>query len=169
MRKKHRLVGAGLAAFLMAGLGACGSGGGGGGGGGQSVLPHRDAVSGLRAGVRHVARQTTQATRPHRVTTCTPGTRRVKHTTRSGKSKKTWYSTEHYQDCHQSVRGTERYRREVRPERWCVRLDGVNGDRRKNGVWFAVDPDTYHRAVNAKDHAQLRFTPIDSGSATGCR
>ncbi|MFB7629709.1 hypothetical protein ACFC0M_01970 [Streptomyces sp. NPDC056149] len=164
MRNKHRLVGAGLAAFLMAGLGACGTGGGG-----QSVLPHRDPVTGLRAGVRHVTRQTALATRPHQVTTCTPGTRRVKHTKRSGKSKKTWYSTEHYQDCHQTVRGTERYRREIRPERWCVRLDDVNGDRRKNGVWFAVDSDTYHRAVNAKDHARLRFTPTDSGSATGCR
>ncbi|MFE7311830.1 hypothetical protein ACFU7T_01755 [Streptomyces sp. NPDC057555] len=166
MRTKHRLVRAGLMACLMAGLSACGGGQAvGSGNAGPGMAPQRDTVSGLRSGVRHLTRQTTLASRPHWVTTCTPGTRRVKHTQRSGRSKKTWYTTEHYRDCHRTARGRETYRRVVRPERWCVLLDDVNGDRRKDGVWFTVTSDTYHQALDAGDHARLRFTP----TATGCR
>ncbi|MEU2366618.1 hypothetical protein AB0O47_35990 [Streptomyces noursei] len=174
MRNKHRLVRAGMVVLLVGGLGACsggtngaasgpGSGGHGTATGTQGALPHPDGVSGLRAGVRHLTRQTTAATRPHRVTTCTPATRQVKHTKRSGRTKKTWYTTEHYQDCHQTTRGTESYRRVIRPERWCVKLDDVNGDPKKDAVWYRVTSATYHQALGADDHARLRFTPTGTG------
>ncbi|MEU7639712.1 MULTISPECIES: hypothetical protein [unclassified Streptomyces] len=174
MRNTHRLVRTGLVALLMAGLGACGSGANGAAGhpgndgrgtgtSGQGAPPHQDGVFGLRAGVRHLVKQTTTGTRPHLVTTCTPATRQVKHTKRSGRTKKTWYSTEHYQDCRKTARGTETYRRVIRPERWCVRLDDVNGNPKKDAVWYRVTSATYHQALGTDAHARLRFTPTGTG------
>ncbi|AJC53433.1 hypothetical protein [Streptomyces sp. 769] len=173
MRNKQRLVRTGLVALLTACLGACGGAGNGAAGphgdgrgagqSGQDTPPQQSAVSGLRADVRHLTRLTTTGARPHMVTTCTPATRQVKHTKRSGRTKKTWYSTEHYQDCRKTARGTETYRRVVRPERWCVKLDDVNGNPRKDGVWYRVTSATYHQALGADARARLQFTPTGSG------
>ncbi|POX42292.1 hypothetical protein C3486_06050 [Streptomyces sp. Ru73] len=177
MLSKQRLIRAGVTVFLMAGLAACGSGTGGQGGSGGhgtaggsgtgksagDVRPQSDGVSGLRAGVRHVTKKTARATRPHLVKECEPATKRVKHTKRSGRTKKTWYTTERYQDCHKVRRGTESYRRVVRPERWCVRLDDVNGQAAKDGIWYRVTSATYHTALGKDDHARLHFTPTRTG------
>ncbi|MFJ9407543.1 hypothetical protein [Streptomyces sp. NPDC101393] len=174
MGKKQRLVRAGLTVILVAGLGACGAGAdagtghpdGGAKGSGktsQDTRPHTDTVSGLRDGVRHVTKKTVTSTRPHLTRTCTTATKRVKHTKRSGRGKKTWYTTERHQDCHKVAKGTEKYRRVVRPERWCVRLDDVNGRTSKDDVWYRVNSATYHAALGKDAHARMTIDPAGTG------
>ncbi|MER7394717.1 hypothetical protein ABT381_04280 [Streptomyces sp. NPDC000151] len=173
MRTKQRLIQAGLTALLVAALGACGAGADGhrGSDGGshgtgksaQDARPHSDGVTGLRAGVRHVTKKTVKATRPHKVKKCTLATKRVKHTKRSGRTKKTWYTTERYDKCRKVRQGTETYRRVVRPERWCVKLDDVNGRRGKDDVWYRVTHATYTTALGKDEHDRMRFTPTRTG------
>ncbi|MFI9025590.1 hypothetical protein [Streptomyces sp. NPDC053560] len=173
MLSKQRLIRAGVTVFLVAGLGACGTGAGQGGSGGHGTAgshspgdarPQQDGVSGLRAGVRHVQKKTVRAERPHMVKKCDSATKRVKHTKRSGRGKKkTWYTTERYQDCRKVRQGTEPYRRVVRHERWCVQLDDVNGRPGKDHVWYRVTPATYHTALGKDEHTHLRFTPTGTG------
>lgn len=181
-----RVVTAAVAAVLIAGLGGCGRGddvrdegtghsagvGHGSGTGGQKSRPApattRDAsVFGLRDEVRHLAAKTTRATRPHMTRKCTTATRRVKHTTRSGSGTKrrtrTWYSTESSRSCKQVRSGTETYTRVVRPERWCVSLDDLGGDARRDDVWYQVRRATYDAAVGTDRSARMKFTPTGSG------
>ncbi|MFK0023672.1 hypothetical protein [Streptomyces sp. NPDC090798] len=177
-----RLLVAGATAVLIAGLGACGGGGGSGGVDPAAVTdvgqddagtvpkapPSPDTVSGLRDSVRHLARKTTRATRPHLVKQCTSATRQVRHTQRTGtgthRTTRTWYTTERYQTCKKVRRGTETYTRTVRPQRWCVSLDNVDGDPAKDDVWYQVTPATYDEARGTDEHARMEFTP----SGTGC-
>ncbi|MEU6273238.1 hypothetical protein ABZ871_12650 [Streptomyces populi] len=182
----RRLVVAAVTAVLMAGLGACGSGDGGHGeGSDHSVGVGRDSgsaagkarpdtaatvdagVFGLRDEVRHLAARTARATRPHMTKKCTTATRRVKHTTSTGSGTKrrtrTWYSTERSRSCRQVRKGTETYTRVVRPERWCVSLDDVGGDTKRDDVWYQVDGTTYSAAVGTDEHARMDFTPTGSG------
>ncbi|MGY1499476.1 hypothetical protein ACW4TU_23320 [Streptomyces sp. QTS52] len=181
MFSKRRLTLAGFTVILMAGLGACGSGVGpqddgttssqyddDGGAGVQETAPVKPTVHGLRDAVRHVTAKTAKATRPHLVKKCAPATRQVKHTQRTGtgtaKRTRTWYTTEHYQKCANTRSGTETYTRVVRQERWCVSLDDVNGDAKRDAVWYQVTRVTYDKAVAADRLAPLKFTP----EATGC-
>ncbi|MGW3209608.1 hypothetical protein [Streptomyces sp. NPDC001135] len=127
-----RLSAAAVAALLLAALTACGGKG--------DDAP--DPVHGLKDTVRHITRQTTRATRPHLVKHCTSGTHGSRRT------------------CRRVQDGTETYRRQLRPERWCVRLDDVGGDRKRNDVWYRVDRADYDRVVDAGDHARVQFVPL---------
>ncbi|WP_328552336.1 MULTISPECIES: hypothetical protein [unclassified Streptomyces] len=180
-----RLVTAAMTAVLIAGLGACGGGdvhdegkghsvGGGqvGGSAAEKSRPGATAtagatVFGLREEVRHLAARTVRATRPHMTKKCTTTTRRVKHTSRTGSGTKrrtrTWYSTEHSQVCRKVRSGTETYRRVVRPERWCVSLDDLDGDATRDDVWFQVSRTTYVAAIGTDRHARVDFTPRRRG------
>ncbi|MFF7883562.1 hypothetical protein ACH40F_22030 [Streptomyces sp. NPDC020794] len=178
-----RLLVAGATAVLIAGLGACGGGGGGGsrgvdpgavtdvgqssGGTVQEAPPSPDTVSGLRDSVRHLAAKTTRATRPHLARKCTSATRQVRHTQRTGtgthRTTRTWYTTERYQSCEKVRSGTETYTRTVRPQRWCVSLDNVDGDTARDDVWYQVTPATYGKARHADEHARMEFTPTRTG------
>ncbi|MEV5987164.1 hypothetical protein AB0L85_19405 [Streptomyces sp. NPDC052051] len=179
MFSKQRLLVAGVTAVLMAGLAACGGGGnsdaagykGGAGPGSGNVSTQSpadpDRVVGLRDSVRHVSRKTVRDTRPHLVKECTPATKRVKHTQRTGtgtrKKTRTWYTTERYRDCHKVRQGTESYRRVVRQERWCVMLDDVNGDTARDDVWYRVTSTTYHEALGMEPQARIEFVPTGLG------
>ncbi|GHE04147.1 hypothetical protein [Streptomyces alanosinicus] len=165
----NRLKAAGVTAgvaVLLGALAACG----GHGGDAASPSPSPSPVHGIKDTVSHITRTTTRATRPHLVRTCTPGTRQVRHTSRTGSGShrhtRTWYTSEHYQNCRTVRSGTETYRKELRPERWCVRLDAVDGDRKRNDVWYRVDQVDYDRAQAAGDHARLDFVPVVPD--TGC-
>ncbi|MFJ5306598.1 hypothetical protein [Streptomyces sp. NPDC088350] len=173
-----RLITAGLTALLIGALGACGGGSGGdtssASGDSQSSAstarepaPTPDTVTGLRNSVRHLAKKTTRATRPHTVTKCTPATKRVRHTSSSGtgtkKKTRTWYTTERYRKCAKVHSGTETYTRVVRRERWCVSLDDVGGDTAKDGVWYRVTRSAYDEARTADEHARVEFTPTGTG------
>ncbi|MER6026574.1 hypothetical protein [Streptomyces sp. NPDC001851] len=127
---RKHLSAVGATAVLLAALTACGGGGG-------DDAP--DPVHGLKDTVRHIPRKTTRATRPHLVKHCTTGTHRT---------------------CRKVQDGTETYRRELRPERWCVRLDDVDGDRKRNDVWYRVDRTDYDRVVDAGDRARVEFVPL---------
>ncbi|NUP38365.1 MAG: hypothetical protein HOY76_15445 [Streptomyces sp.] len=166
----RRLLAAGVTGVLMAGLGACGSGGtddstqhsvAG------HVLPSPEAVSGLRDTVRHLSRKTVTDTRAHLVRKCTSATKQVRHTSRSGsgtrKTTRVWYTTERYRSCRNVRQGTETYRRVVRPERWCVSLDDVNGVKAQDDVWYRVTREIYDRAQAADRHTRLEFAPTGSG------
>ncbi|MET9908205.1 hypothetical protein ABZZ74_15505 [Streptomyces sp. NPDC006476] len=165
----RRLLVAGVTALLVAGLGACGGGSGDSGQSGtaRTAQASPDSVRGLKDTVRHVSRKTAYATRPHLVRTCRPATRQVRHTSRSGsgthRTTRVWYTTEHYQSCTKVRKGTERYRRVVRRERWCVSLDDVNGVRTQDDVWYEVDRQTYSQVLAADDHTRVRFTPTGTG------
>ncbi|MGW8374947.1 hypothetical protein [Streptomyces sp. ODS28] len=175
----RRVVLAGVTVLLMAGLTACGSQQGaaeGKGDGGGAQVQQADMVTGLRDGVRHQRRKTVRATRPHLVKKCKLATKRVKHTKRSGgkrKKTRTWYTTKHVNTCHKVRSGTETYRRVVRPQRWCVRLDHVKNvpgsahkaytGTDKNDVWFRVSRETYSAAREKPDHARLKFSPLGRG------
>ncbi|MER6418718.1 hypothetical protein [Streptomyces sp. NPDC001137] len=181
----RRLLAAGVAAVLMAGLGACGNGDGTQDGvagqtaqdstAGQTaqdsaagqIQPSPETVSGLRDTVRHLSRKTVTDTRAHLVRKCTSATRRVRHTSRSGsgthRTTRVWYTTEHYQSCRKVRQGTETYRRLVRPERWCVSLDDVNGVKAQDDVWYRVTREIYERAQAADRHTRMEFAPTASG------
>ncbi|KUN10466.1 hypothetical protein AQI95_01745 [Streptomyces yokosukanensis] len=170
-----RLRAAGVTAILLAVLTACGGGTSNGArttapATTASPTPTQNPVHGIKDTLRHVTRRTTPATRPHLVRSCTPGTRQVRHTSRSGSGShrrtRTWYTTEHYQNCHKVRSGTETYRRELRPERWCVLLDDVGGDRKRDDVWFRVDHVDYNRILTADDHTRVQFVPLLPN--TGC-
>ncbi|MGW1976470.1 hypothetical protein [Streptomyces sp. NPDC001889] len=126
-----------------------------------------ESVKGLRDDVRHVAKKTENATRPHMVTTCTTVPKRVKHTSSSGSGKRrttrTWYTTEQSKSCTTVEQGTETYKRTVRPERWCVELDDVNGDRNRDDVWFRVTPDTYDKTLATPEGDLVEITPSGKG------
>ncbi|MEU6476652.1 hypothetical protein ABZ858_07125 [Streptomyces sp. NPDC047017] len=149
----NRLRAVAVAAALLAGPAACGSS--------EDETP--DPVSGLKDTARHVSRQTAQAVRPRLVRKCTTRTRQVRHTSSSGSGKerktRTWYTTEDYQDCRKVRSGTEMYQEEVQPERWCVRLDDVDGDDSVDDVWYRVTSTDYDQALAADDHARLEFVP----------
>ncbi|MER5541718.1 hypothetical protein ABT072_04450 [Streptomyces sp. NPDC002589] len=173
----NRLRTAGVTAVLLGALAACGGGhgtdaahAGTASPGAVVASPSPVPVHGIKDTLRHLTRTTTRATRPHLVRRCTTGTRQVRHTASSGSGShrrtRTWYTTEHYQDCHQVRSGTETYRRELRPERWCVRLDDVNGDRERNDVWFRVDRSDYDRVVDADARTRVQFVPLYPGN--GC-
>jgi hypothetical protein len=152
---------------LTALLTACGSGSGGSSG---SSGGRADTVTGLRDDVRSTPQRSTRATRPHMVKECGGShTRKIKHTSSSGTGKKrktrTWYTTSTVQDCKQVQHGTETYNRVLRPARWCVELDDVNGRPKKDDVWYEVTSGTYRDASALKEGAKFTFTPI----RTGCR
>jgi hypothetical protein len=165
-----------VAAVLLATLTACGGDKGSGtgttsaGAAAFSPAPSPHPVHGLKDTLRHLTRKTTRATRPHLVRQCTTSTRRVGHSSASGSGSRrrtrTWYTTEHYRTCHKVPSGTETYRKELRPERWCVRLDDVNGDRAQDDVWYRVDRMDYDRVLAADDHARVQFVPLFP--KTGC-
>lgn len=159
---------AGMSMALVAALGACGSGGGGDGGddgkvadrvtGSDQTIPDqaptststRETVTGLREAVRHIARKTASATRPHLVKKC-------KSTKGSKGSKGT-------RKCSTVRNGTETYTRVIRQERWCVSLDDVNGDTAKDAVWYQVTHATYTKVSGVERLTKVEFAP----EATGC-
>ncbi|MEV6941866.1 hypothetical protein AB0N07_07640 [Streptomyces sp. NPDC051172] len=166
----RRLLAAGVTAVLMAGLGACRSGvpdDAAQGSVAGHVRPSPDTVSGLRDTVRHLSRRTVTDTRAHLVRKCTSATKQVRHTSRSGsgtrRTTRVRYTTEHYRSCRQVRQGTETYRRVVRPERWCVSLDDVNGVKAQDDVWYRVTRETYDRAQAADRHSRVEFAPAGSG------
>jgi hypothetical protein len=173
-----RLITAGLAALLIGSLGACGGGGSdstrsasgvgqSGGSTAPAARPTPDTVTGLRDSVRHLARQTAKATRPHTVTRCAPATKRVRHTSSSGTGTKrktrTWYTAQQYRKCAKVRSGTETYTRTVRKERWCVSLDDVGGDTARDDVWYQVTRAAYDETRTADEHARVEFTPTGTG------
>ncbi|MEV6834607.1 hypothetical protein AB0N17_08840 [Streptomyces sp. NPDC051133] len=176
----RRLLVTALTAVIVGGLGGCSGGRGDDSapdrpsasvGGAPAPAPAPETVTGLRDETRHLAERTTRATRPRTVRRCTTGTRRVRHTSRSGsgihRTTRTWYTTEHERDCRRVRSGTETYTEVLRPERWCVRLDDVDGDREKDDVWYRVTRADYDTALAADDHARLEFVPQGRQDA-GC-
>lgn len=177
---RHLIV-AGVTAVLMAGLVACSGGSAGADGSTGYVVgaddgagaaavrtpPEPDSVSGRRDAVRHLPVRTARAIRPHLVRKCTTGTRRVRHTSSSGtgtrRRTRTWYTTERYRSCRKVRSGTESYRRVVRPEKWCVRLDDVDGDKARDDVWYRVTSAVYDDALRTDTHARMQFTPVGTG------
>ncbi|GAA2302769.1 hypothetical protein OKJ48_35645 [Streptomyces kunmingensis] len=174
MSWKRRPALAGLTMVLVTVLVACGGGADKGSsahagpakGEDSSAAQREDRpveIAGVRDSVRHVTRRTTKGTRPHLVKKCATDTRKVKHTRRSKGRTKTWYSTERHQDCKKVRKGTETYTRVVRQERWCVRLDDVNGKPAKDDVWYRVRPATYSEVNEADARAKVTFEPIEQG------
>ncbi|MFJ3717975.1 hypothetical protein [Streptomyces sp. NPDC090057] len=177
----RHLITVGMTAFLMAGLVACSGGSGDAEGGtgyvvgadtsGDTVTGRApsepDTVSGRRDTVRHLSVRTAPATRPHLVRKCTTGTRRVRHTSSSGtgtrRRTRTWYTTERYKSCRKVRSGTESYRRIVRPEKWCLRLDDVDGDRSRDDVWYRVTHAVYDEARGTDRHVRMEFSPAGTG------
>ncbi|MEU6192762.1 hypothetical protein [Streptomyces sp. NPDC047061] len=175
----------GAIAILIGTLGACSGGGNGNGvddgigyeqdssgtgtgaGATGTGSASDDTVHGLKDSVRHVAARTVRATRPHLVRKCSTATRRVRHTSSSGtgsrRTTRTWYTTERYRSCAKVRSGTETYRKTVRTEKWCVELDDVNGDKRRDDVWYEVGRSVYGDARAADDRARLEFSPVAEG------
>jgi hypothetical protein len=172
-----QLIAGGLTALLIGALSACGTSDRAGSTSsvGQSsastTAPKTrstpDTVTGLRDSVRHLAKQTTKATRPHTVTKCAPATKKVRHKSSSGtgskKKTRTWTTTEHYRKCTKVRSGTETYTRLVRKERWCVSLDDVGANTGRDDVWYQVTRAVYDEVRTADDHARVEFAPAGTG------
>lgn len=128
------------------------------GGSGATGKAPDDTVVGVLDTYRHDPRKTVPATRARMADVCTDRTRRVRPTSSRGSGKhrttRSWYTTEHYRDCHKVRRGTETYQRVVRAERWCVRLDDA---------WYRVDAATYGSATNTDRGHRLTITPLGTG------
>ncbi|MFJ9038381.1 hypothetical protein ACIRF8_17530 [Streptomyces sp. NPDC102406] len=173
MSWKRRPALAGLTMVLVAVLAACGGADKGASaqagpakGDSSATERHGDRpveVAGLRDFLRHVTRRTARGTRPHLVTKCEAETRKVKHTRRGRSRTTTWYTTEKHRECRKVRRGTETYTRVVRRERWCVRLDDVNGAPGKDDVWYRVRPATYSEVHGADARAKVSFEPVAQG------
>jgi hypothetical protein len=151
MKQRARLASGALsAAVLTLLLSACGS--------------PPDRVSGLRDDVRHITRLSKTDSRPRTVNECKPRTRQKKHsstsTSHGRKTKRTWYTTETYQDCQKVRHGTEHFSHVVRAEGWCVELDDVGGDSAKDDIWYRVSHSTYEEAVKVREGGQLTFKPL---------
>ncbi|MEV1019493.1 hypothetical protein [Streptomyces sp. NPDC050264] len=174
MSWKPRPALAGLTMVLVTVLAACGGSSdkgasaqaGSAKGGSSYADQHEDKpveVAGLRDSVRHVSRKTARSTRPHLVQKCATDTVKVKHIRRSKGRTKTWYTTSKHQECKKVRKGSETYTRVVRQERWCVRLDDVNGKPRKDDVWYRVRPATYSEVNQADARAKVTFEPVAQG------
>ncbi|MEV5608538.1 hypothetical protein [Streptomyces sp. NPDC052225] len=173
MSLKRRPALAGLTMVLVVALAACGGGNdsgsssaGGAAKGDSGYAQHKDKdvkVTGLRDSVRHVTRRTRKASRPHYVKKCETESRRVRHTSRSKGRTRTWYTTESYRDCEKVRKGTETYTRVVRKERWCVRLDDVDGKPKRDDVWYRVSPATYSQVNGADDRAEVSVEWLSQG------
>ncbi|WPH58942.1 hypothetical protein SEA_LUCKYSOCKE_126 [Streptomyces phage LuckySocke] len=88
---------------------------------------------------------------------CTTKTRQKRNTSGTGKNKRTWYSTESYQDCKRVSVGShqETYRKKVKDAKYCIELDQWkdSDDDVHNDVWFNVSHSTYleHYGKNEGD------------------
>ncbi|MFJ4713321.1 hypothetical protein [Streptomyces sp. NPDC088785] len=182
---QRRPVLAGLTLALVVALTACGGGGTGkaapagaapasGRAGTGGATGGRDAprtarsteVTGVRDAERHLTARTSTSTRPHYVRTCDTATHRVRHTKRSRGRTRTWYTTDTDRDCRRVRRGTEKYTRVVRRERWCVRLDDVSGARVTTGgddVWFRVPHTQYSEVRLAGPRTKVTIEPTAQG------
>jgi hypothetical protein len=120
-------------------------------------------VSGVLYDTRHVAEQTRAATRPHMVKRCHSATKRVRHTSGSGAAKRTWYTNEPTTVCTRVRQGTETYREVVRPERWCIELNDVNGKKTKDFLWYRVSRNMYNRTSGVKAGSHLTIEPDRDG------
>jgi hypothetical protein len=114
-----------------------------------SLSQNADQVTGHRDDVRHVTPKVQRGTRPHKARTCKTKTSRGKRKSRT-------------QTCTWGRRGTETYTRVVRPERFCVELDDVNGNSTRDDVWFQVDRATYTRAQALSEGDHIAFEPVAS-------
>lgn len=112
-------------------------------------------VSGNRDDVKHVMAITRAATRPVYRNECQTKWRTVSKTTGSGKTRSTSTSRQSYQDCHQVQSGTENYTKTVTPEKWCVELDNVNGDKTADDRWYNVTSSTYHKWASRRGGAVI--------------
>lgn len=120
-------------------------------------------VSGARDDLRIITKKTVTDTRPRMVEQCTTGTKKVKHTSTTKGKTRTWYTTEPTRTCKKVQQGTETYDRVVRRPRWCVELDDVDGNTRRDDVWYEVDSSTYTKAAAAAEGEKLAFTPLRNG------
>ncbi|MER6332883.1 hypothetical protein ABT298_26905 [Streptomyces sp. NPDC001034] len=120
-------------------------------------------VSGLLDSTRHVHALTGLATRAHMVKRCHSGSKRVRHTSGRGGDKRTWYTDEPTTVCTKVRQGTETYRRVIRPERWCIRLDDVDGKDSRDDVWYRVDNNTYLDARMSEAGHPMTFEPEHDG------
>ncbi|WP_043180873.1 hypothetical protein [Streptomyces sp. NRRL F-5123] len=120
-------------------------------------------VSGRLDTTRHVAEATSLRKRPHMVKSCHPGTKRVKHTSGRGSSKRTWYTDEDTSVCSSVQHGTESYRHVDSPERWCVRLDDVGGKESRDDVWYRVKRNVYIDAQGLDSGDRMTFVPDHDG------
>ncbi|MFF4205706.1 hypothetical protein ACFYZ8_34220 [Streptomyces sp. NPDC001668] len=151
MTKTKRALAAGLAAvLLLTGSGCSDRSAGATTSPASSASPQStDKVAGLRDDLRHVTRKVQHGTRPRLVRTCTkPTLGKRKSRTRTC----TWVR-----------RGTEPYTRVVRPERFCVELDNVNGEPTRDDIWFEVDRATYTRAQGVTEGDRIAFEALASG------
>ncbi|MFI0937366.1 hypothetical protein [Streptomyces sp. NPDC021020] len=120
-------------------------------------------VSGKLDTTRHVAESTSLRNRPHMERSCHPSTKRVKHTSGRGSSKRTWYTTEDTSVCSSVQHGTETYRHVDRAEEWCVRLDDVGGTSSRDDVWYRVKQSVYLDAQHLGSGAKMTFAPEHDG------
>lgn len=125
------------------------------GGGGNSVSGNLDDT-------KHKAVKFKSAVRSVDVTRKQCSSARVKHTSGSGKTKRTWYANE--TKCRNVKVGTrtERYRKTVSAAKWCVELDNVNGKKSDDDQWYTVSQVTYLKwsdrdeGIRIKDMGYLR-------------
>ncbi|MFI0718409.1 hypothetical protein [Streptomyces sp. NPDC021224] len=122
-----------------------------------------DKVSGRLDTTRHVAESSSLRSRPHMEKSCHAGTKRVKHSSGHGSSKRTWYTDESTRVCSSVQHGTETYRHVDRPERWCVRLDDVGGKESRDDVWYHVKNSVYRDALNLGSGGRMTFVPDGNG------
>lgn len=91
---------------------------------------------------------------------CTAKMKRTKHTSGTGKNKRTWYTNDSYQDCKNVKTGShlKTYKKLVSAAKYCVELDNVGGDKDKDDVWYNVSSGTYYSALGKREGASMKFT-----------
>lgn len=121
----------------------------------------QDPVKGDRDDVRYDKAQYKVATRVVKEygQKCTTKTKRVKHTSGTGKNTRTWYTTESYQDCKRVQTGShsENYKKKISDAKYCVELDNVGGDNEKDDVWYNVSSSTYYSALGKREGTPMKF------------
>ncbi len=121
----------------------------------------QDPVSGDRDDVRYDKAQYKPATRVVKEfkQQCTKNSRDKKHTSGTGKNKRTWYTKEWYQDCKKVQTGqhTESYKKKVKDAKYCVELDNVGGKADEDDVWYNVSSSVYYKALSKSEGDSMKF------------
>jgi hypothetical protein len=149
MQINKRAVAAGIGATLALGLVGCSSG--------------SSSVKGNRDDVRHVTKQTHTATRTVAIKGQKCGTKSVKHSSGTGKNKRTWTTNDRVCKSVTTGHRQESYQKVTRPEAYCVEVDNVNGKSTRDDRWYTVTSTVYFKMANKHEGDKVKFSYLHTG------
>lgn len=121
------------------------------------------SVKGNRDDVKHVAKRTRTAARLVPVKTRKCQVKHTRHSSGTGKKKRTWYTND--RKCKNITTGHRResYQKVTQREAWCVELDNVNGKNSRDDRWYTVTSGVYFKMAAKDEGDKVKFSYLHSG------